>query len=389
MTLRTRISAAVVVLTVILLPAAAAAVGEAAPAFADDAPLAVSWGVRPTSVTGDNSRSAFAYSVTPGVEIEDYIGISNKGTTTTTFQTYATDATNDPVLGGFALEPSGVTPVDLGSWIKFRSATISIEPGKEARIPITILVPSDAHPGDHTAGIVASVFRTDSAAKGRQIRVEERVAARVYLHVAGTEKASVVTSGLTSTFEPSINPFGGGTTRVNYSVRNTGNARVDVTQKLAVSGPFGIVFATVTGRRVINLLPGQAVQEQIDVPGIFPSFLVWSAVSLTTAAPTDTVAAETIRTDGGVVAAALIAPKYASVTSNAVTGAVPWALLVLASIVAAAVWLFTRYLAVSRDRIYLAIDAAAADARAMALAEREQSVAHGAVPSSAGNGSGS
>lgn len=373
MKLRARL-AAITALAAILLPLSAALCASPAlaqnSAHAADSPVAVSWGVRPTSATGDNSRSSFAFSVKPGVEIDDYLGVSNQGTTETTFQTYAADATNDLKRGGFSLKPSSVKAVDLGSWIHFRSATVTVAPGQEARIPVTIVVPSDAHPGDHTAGIIASIFRASTKSEGKQVRVEERVAVRVYLHVAGAVAASVVANGVTSTFEPSLNPFSGGQTTVNYSIKNSGNVRVDVSQHLNISGLFGLPLGQIEGTLVTNLLPGQSVQQHISAPGIFPALLVWSNLSLTTRAPTDTVTAATTLTDGGVVAAPATAPTYSSFTAESVTAAIPWGLLLLLCILIAAIWLVTRYLAATRDRVYLAIDAAAAEARASALAER-------------------
>ena len=340
-----------------------------APAEAADSPIVVTWGVRPSSAAGDNSRSAFAYSVKPGVEIQDYVAISNAGTQTTTFNTYATGAIDDPKTGAFSLLSGAQARTDLGSWIRLPEQTITIQPGKEARIPVTILIPSDATPGDHTAGIIASIYRASTAINGKHIRVEERVAARVYVHVDGAVAARVAVSGLTSGFAPSLNPFGGGTENVSYAVTNTGNLRVDVQQKITITGPFGIVLGHIQGPVVRNILPGQAVQQQLHADGIPPLLLVWASVSLTTSAPTDTVVAGKILTDAGTVAAPIAKPKYPSFSSDTLTGAVPWALLILLLIVALGIWILVRYLAVSRDRVFLAIDAAAEDARRDALAE--------------------
>ncbi|HEY5230858.1 MAG TPA: DUF916 domain-containing protein, partial [Galbitalea sp.] len=326
-----------------------------------------------TSAAGDNSRSAFAYAVKPGVEIQDYVGVSNQGTKSTTFNTYAADAINDFKTGAFSLDAAGTKPTDLGSWIHLPEKTITIAPGKEARIPVTILVPSDATPGDHTAGIIASIIRKSTTANGKKIRVEERVAARVYLHVAGAVSAHVLASGLTSGFSPSLNPFAGGSSTVNYSVRNSGNLRVDVAQKITISGPFGIVLGHINGPSIRNILPGQAVQEQLRLTGIAPLLLVWSSVALTTAAPTDTIVTGTVLTDTGAVAAPIARPKYPTFSSSSLTGAVPWTLLLLLIVVGLGIWILARYLAASRDRVFLAIDAAAEEARAQALEQQKDS----------------
>jgi hypothetical protein len=335
----------------------------------------VTWGVRPTSASGDNSRAAFAYSTKPGVEIQDYVGISNQGTESTTFNTYATNAIDDPKTGAFSLYGASQSPTDLGSWIKLPEKTITIAPGKEARIPVDILVPSDATPGDHTAGIVASIVRKSTSAQGKQIRVEERVAARVYLHIAGLVAARVAATGITSGFNPSLNPFGTGTSTINYAVKNTGNLRVDVHQKVTITGPFGIKLGTIQGPSIANVLPGQSVQEQLHQDGVAPLLFVTSTVSLTTSAPTDTIVAGTVLTDSGAVAARIAKPSYPASSNSALSGAVPWTLLVLVLIVAFGIWILVRFLGASRDRVFLAIDAAAAEAREKALAEQNSNAA--------------
>jgi hypothetical protein len=357
MTFRTRLTATVAALAVALLPLLAE------PAYAAEPPVAVTWGVRPAAATGPDTRSAFSYSVKAGVEIQDYLGVSNLGSTTTTFTTYATDATNDVKSGGFSLLPSGEKPVDLGSWISLRSATVTIAPGQEARIPITILVPSDAHPGDHTAGLIASIFRTGVASHGKQITVEERVAARVYLHVDGAVAINTAASGLTSTFSGSLNPFGSGTNTLSYAVTNTGNLRTDIAQQITIRGPFGIVLGHILGARITNLLPGEHVQEKLHTTGIPAAFLLWSTVTLTTLPPTDAITAGTTLTDRGTAAAQTAAPAYPTFSSDTLTGAVPWSLLLLVLLVGAAIWLLLRYIAVSRDQVYRAIDLAAEQAR--------------------------
>jgi hypothetical protein len=364
MNVLTRALGASLLLSIALVPLVAA------PAQASDSPVVVTWGVRPTSASGDNSRAAFAYSTKPGVEIQDYVGISNQGTEPTTFNTYATNAIDDPKTGAFSLYGAGQAPTDLGSWIRLPEKTITIAPGKEARIPVDILVPSDATPGDHTAGIVASIVRKSTSAQGKQIRVEERVAARVYLHIAGPVAARVAAAGITSGFTPSLNPFGSGTSTVNYAVKNTGNLRVDVHQKVTITGPFGIRLGTISGPTVLNVLPGQSVQQQLHLGGIAPLLFLTSSVALTTTAPTDTIVTGTVLTDSGAVAAPIARPAYPTYSSSSISGAVPWTLLALLLIVALGIWLLVRYLGASRDRVFLAIDAAAAEARDKALAEQ-------------------
>jgi hypothetical protein len=367
MTVLSRSLATAIALTLGLIPV------MAGPAHAADSNPAITWSVTPSAATGKDGRASFSYSVKSGVEITDYVAISNQGTTSTTFNLYATDAINDPKNGAFSLLPSNKPPVDLGAWATMPVKKVTVAPGTQARVPVTILVPSDATPGDHTAGIIASIYKLGPKTHGRQIRLEERVAARVYLHVAGAVAASVAATGLTSGFAPSLNPFGGGDASINYSVKNTGNLRVDVLQKATITGPFGIVLAHATGSPIRNVLPGQSVQEQLRAPGIPPLLLLWSTVRLTTESPTDTTQAASTFSDAGTVAPVLEVPKYPTFSSDSLTGAVPWMLLLVIAVIAAGIWVLVRYLGASRDRVYLAIDAAASEAREKALASKDES----------------
>jgi hypothetical protein len=147
---------------------------------------------------------------------------------------------------------------------------------------------------------------------------------------------------------------------------------VDVAQQLDITGPFGIPLGHITGKPILNLIPGQSVEESFTSPNIAPLLLVWANVSLKPGNPTDVVKESAMRTQNGKSAAAVVPPKYNSVSSSSFTGAIPWMLLVIVIVLIAAVWLLVRYLGASRQQVYDAIDAAAAKAREGALADAEK-----------------
>jgi hypothetical protein len=326
------------------------------------------WSVQAANSSGSDGRESFAYSVNPGTQINDYVAVSNQGTTAQTFTLYATDAINEFATGAFSLLPSSTPPKDSGSWVKLSQPTVTLQPGIQARIPFTMLVPSDATPGNHTAGIVASITQK-STEKGKSIALEERVGARIYLDVSGALKPRVATVGLVSGFTSPWNPFGGGSSGLDYAVTNVGNSRVDVKQTVAIRGLFGIPLATFDAGRLRNVLPGQSVHTKLDRPGIAPLFVLWSTVTLTPVAPTDRVAESSPRKADGSPAAPRPASKYVAVSAETLTGAIPWTLLLVLLVLGAGAYLLLRYIAFTRERLYDAIDSASATAREKALDE--------------------
>jgi hypothetical protein len=361
-----------------ILLAAGLTLGPLAPAFAVASatpqatsvdPNPASWSVQAANASGPDGRESFAYAVAPGTQITDYVAISNQGKTAQTFTLYATDGINEFATGAFSLLPSSAAPKDSGSWVKLSQPTVTLAPGIQARIPFSMLVPSDATPGDHTAGIVASITQQSTDKKGKTITLEERVGARIYLDVSGAVKPVVATAGLVSGFTSPWNPFGGGSTGLDYAVTNAGNARVDVMQTITITGPFGIQLASFSAKRLTNLLPGQSVHMKLDRTGIAPLILLWSRVTLKPMAPTDRVAESSLRKADGSPATPRPAAKYSSVTGETLTGAIPWTLLVIALLVVGGLYLLVRYIGFTRERLYDAIDAASADARETALNE--------------------
>ncbi|WP_187270586.1 hypothetical protein [Lacisediminihabitans profunda] len=327
------------------------------------------WSVQAANSSGPDGRESFAYAVNPGTQINDYVAVSNQGTTAQTFTLYGTDAVNEYATGAFSLLPSSTPPKDSGSWVKLSQPTVTLQPGIQARIPFTMLVPSDATPGDHTAGIVASVTQKSTDKKGKTIVLEERVGARIYLDVSGALTPRVAAVGVVSGFTSPWNPFGGGSSGVDYAVTNVGNSRVDVTQTVSIRGLFGIPLATFDAGRLRNVLPGQSVHTKLDRSGIAPLFLLWSTVTLKPIAPTDRVAQSSLRKADGSPATPRGPATYKTVSSETLTGAIPWTLLVLVLVLVGAVYLLARYVAHTRERLYEAIDAASADAREKALGE--------------------
>jgi Bacterial protein of unknown function (DUF916) len=333
-------------------------------ATADTAPATPTWSVQASGSTGSDGRASFAYGVNPGTEIDDYVSVSNFGKTTETFNVYGTDGITQYDTGAFGLLTAAQKPKDIGSWITTATNKVTVTPGQTAIVPFRIVIPSDAAPGDHTGGIIASVTTIVHGKKGKPgVGIDQRVAARVYLRISGQPVSKVVATGLVAGFAPAWNPFGGGNATVGYDVRNNGNVREDVAQSVVLSGPFGINLGTIKNKSVHNLLPGQSTHVSDRVSGIAPLLLVFANVKLNPSAPTDLVGQSQLRDQSGKLLPPSPEPKFTAVTASAFTAAISWSLLAIVTALALLIFLVVRYVRNTRERMFDAIDAATEQAR--------------------------
>ncbi|MFC5929598.1 hypothetical protein D6T64_17355 [Cryobacterium melibiosiphilum] len=328
--------------------ASATAPGVIAPSVTADESAV--WSVHPASAEGPDERETFSYQVDPGTEIRDFVAIINSGPVAATFAVYATDAINDFETGGYSLLPADQPPVDVGAAIALDLSEITLEPGTQAVVPFRVTVATDVTPGDHAAGIVASVTKAGDGTSGQAVSLDQRVGARVILNVSGAPTVSVETAGMVTRFDSPWNPFAGGTLHLDYAVKNTGNLRVDVEQAATVTGPFGIGLGTMAPAALTTVLPGQSVHVTAELANVPPLFAVWADISLSPA-PTG---GETPQNAG---------MELASSTSSTMAAAIPWTLLLVIALVATAIFLIVRYVRVTRERFFDALDEAADQAK--------------------------
>ncbi|MEU4569425.1 DUF916 domain-containing protein [Micromonospora sp. NPDC023956] len=246
---------------------------RAAPAPAAPAPSAAAgftWAVQPSSASGPTGRAYFVYDAAPGRRLEDRVAITNLSRTPMTFAVYGADAftTGD---GGFALQPASRPAADVGSWVTLAERTYRIPAGKRVIVPFQLTVPANASPGDHAGGIVVSAAGVRADAAGRTVTVDRRVAARIYLRVAGAVRPALEVEALRIAYDNPVNPFGTGPVVVSYRLRNTGNVRLTGSGQVHVAAPFGWRLAGTEPVAVPELLPGAAfvVTEQIN--GLVPA----------------------------------------------------------------------------------------------------------------------
>ncbi|MFI8182897.1 hypothetical protein ACIF70_20575 [Actinacidiphila glaucinigra] len=320
-----RIAAVLAACVLAVLPAAetASAASHAASHTAAARPGAgpngrTTFGVQPSSADKPDGRPNYSYGVTPGAVIRDHIAIWNYGAKPLTLNVYAADAVNS-AEGGFDLLPRATKSSDGGTWIKLGRSRVTVAARSRVIVPFTLTVPRTVTPGDHPAGIVASLSAVRTGAKGDRVQVDQRVGARMYLRVAGRLRPLLSVEDLRTDYHGTANPFGTGTATVSYTVRNTGNVRLAAEQTVRVHDAFGGI-ATVKGSRdLAEILPGNALRISVTATGVLP-----------TVRDTTTVSVDAVSVRGDVAI-----PDLPSLTRSQDFWAVPWSLLAVLSAVAA------------------------------------------------------
>jgi hypothetical protein len=217
------------------------------------------------------NRSEFAYVADPGTTIADAVTVFNLGNVSEDFHVYATDAFNNDI-GQFDLLTGDQKPTGVGSWVTIAQERVTVAPGKQATIPITIKVPLDAAPGDHAGAMVASSPTSGANDAGDTVQLDRRTGSRMYIRVKGALKSDVAVTRVDTTYDRSISPLRG-TAHVRYRIDNRGNVRLGGTITVSVAGPFGIAETKLTVPDIPELLPGQHAIMSADVHDV-PELMV-------------------------------------------------------------------------------------------------------------------
>jgi hypothetical protein len=268
------------------------------------------WSVRPATAKGlPDSRTHFTLQGSPGQDVLDQVLVTNSSKVAASFDIYATDAFNTPA-GAFDLLPAAKKPVDIGSWITFPANTVSIPAGQSVAVQFKISVPANASPGDHAGGVVVSL------SSGSNVRLDTRVASRVYLRVPGFLRPTLSVTYVQPTFTGStLNPFtSGGGIDVSYTVVNTGNIRLQSHPTVsAKSALFGATLASTKPADLAELLPGQQVTYTAHLDGVYPAGPITVDVALQPYADPQQPVGQTIPTFDG----------------SATIWAIPWVLVLV------------------------------------------------------------
>lgn len=240
------------------------------------AALEESWALSPAgSLEADSAseRPDLTYEADPGATIKDAVTLFNFGTVQLTFRVYATDAFNN-ADGQFDLLSGDQQPVDAGSWVTIEQGMVTVPPGKQVTLPITIKIPEGTTPGDHTGAILASSPTLGTGPEGAAVTLDRRTGARMYIRVNGPLFPELAVANVETTYHHALNSLSG-SADVTYRIENRGNVRLAGDASLMIAGPFGLGERKVTLPAVSELLPGEDVEVTFtveDVPALMVDF---------------------------------------------------------------------------------------------------------------------
>jgi hypothetical protein len=218
----------------------------ATPASADEADP-ITWAVTPADEAGPDGRNKIELELEPGETAADSLAVRNLSSVDVEFALAAADGYLTPT-GRFNMLPRDQESVDAGTWITVQES-VTVAPGAVAVVPVSIAIPANATPGDHAAGIAASIY-TQSTGGNTSVGVESRVGFRVMVRVGGTITPGLEVSDIRGDYDMSWNPFRPGSVTVSYMLHNTGNVR------LAVEGTAGGTPVSGEDAAIPELLPG-------------------------------------------------------------------------------------------------------------------------------------
>ncbi|QSB14279.1 DUF916 domain-containing protein [Natronosporangium hydrolyticum] len=239
----------------------------------------IRWAVQPTREAGPTGRSWFTYDLVPGGELVDSATITNFSSTTLDFEVYPTDAYTTPD-GGFALLPADEPASGLATWVGMAQGRYRVPAGETLEVEFRLRVPANATPGDHAGGIVASLTSRTNDADGQLVDLDRRVAARVYVRVAGPAEPAVQVESVQVSYDNPIAPWGEHRMTVTYVLRNTGNLRVGGDSQVRVTGPFRWRLATSGQTELPELLPGSTLTVTETVTGLAPVLRLTAAIEV-------------------------------------------------------------------------------------------------------------
>ncbi|MDA0634349.1 hypothetical protein OUY22_13065 [Nonomuraea sp. MCN248] len=247
-----------------VLPALGVALLAAMVAFATPSGADTTWSVVPADADGPDGRSVIDLELAGGQQVVEHVAVINRSTEPVDF---AIDA-NDGYLtskGYFDMRPSDAEPADGGAWITVPER-VTIAAGATSVVPVTVSIPRNATPGDHPAGVTASLETVSG-----QVRVQNRVGVRLNIRVTGDYVAKVAVTGVRAEYVGSWNPFAAGSVEVTYTVANEGNVRLVTDNQVLTSTLVGESdWNDPSAARARELMPGGSRTFTARVPGAWP-----------------------------------------------------------------------------------------------------------------------
>lgn len=263
---------------------------------ADSDGSAVTWSVVPAGSSGPDGRSTITHELAPGEQVSDRIAVRNLSDVDVTFDLAAADGFYT-AEGHFDMLAAGQESSDAGTWIDV-PGSVTVAAGQTVVVPFTLTVPERAQPGDHAAGVAASVQAGSArGADGAEMAVRTRVGIQVMTRVTGELAATATLSGASLDYQWSAHPLRPGTATATVLVTNTGNVQLTASGQVRL-GDHQVAFPA-EGQRPQSLLPGEQRTVTVTMPQVWPTGPIDADIVLTPDARTidgKQVPAEEVRT---------------------------------------------------------------------------------------------
>ncbi|MDR1186071.1 MAG: DUF916 domain-containing protein [Bifidobacteriaceae bacterium] len=221
----------------------------------------LTWGVAPSTPDGPTDRGVFDYQMNPGDGVMDYLAVANYSTQDLELDIYARDAviTQD---GGFDIQPKSEAPTDAGAWFELSTNRVTVPARSRANISFWFRVPPNAEPGDHAAGLVASLPADNKAASTTTIGLEQRVGMRMYVQVSGALRPALEAEFVETEFD-ARNVGLSGTIGTVLRVTNTGNVRLAGEARVEANDWWDLTQGSSDTVEVPELLPGDSLDFEL------------------------------------------------------------------------------------------------------------------------------
>ncbi|HEY3339299.1 MAG TPA: DUF916 domain-containing protein [Propionicimonas sp.] len=238
--------------------------GTALPASVAAADDTVGVAISPANTKGKpDGRTRFSYKADPGQTVSDQVKVTNAGTTTLVVTVFAADAYNAD-NGDFALRPTGEKLTGAAAWVKFagkQQLKLTLKRGESRMVPFTVSIPTNATPGDHPAGVLAS------ATTAGQVTVDRRIANRMYVRVSGNLQPLLTISSFSGSYHSGLNPLDGSIT-VSATITNGGNVALEGATTLSTSTWFGLGVGQTARVDLPEILPGNTSTVSFELGGV-------------------------------------------------------------------------------------------------------------------------
>lgn len=242
------------------------------------------FGLGPASTTKIDGRSYFDWSATPGSHLTDHVAIVNSGVKPVTVRVFVTNAVSAPQgrMGFLAEGKARGGPTD---WVTIafpnNSPILHLAPRTTVILPITVVIPSNAPPGDHVGAVIVALTSTIVSKGHAKLHLVQQVADRIIARISGKLRPQLSVLDLRVSHSDPLSPFATGAATLSFTVKNTGNELLGGKVTASVNGLFGSTRTRPDAVTIPPMLPGGSYRARVPVTGIYPEF--WMTATVTVA----------------------------------------------------------------------------------------------------------